>query len=59
MLSFLPAKINATEGNGQYIYKGLLFVYVLISLFLFIRLLVQVISIKRIIRNSDKIEEKA
>lgn len=54
----LPSGINATEGNANNIYKGLLFVYVLVCLFLLTKLIVQIISIKRIIRNSDKIQEE-
>jgi beta-lactamase regulating signal transducer with metallopeptidase domain len=55
---FLPSKSGTAAGNVKSVYAVLLFVYTLISLFLFIRLLVQVVSIKRILRNSDKIQEE-
>ncbi|WP_262707717.1 M56 family metallopeptidase [Paraflavitalea soli] len=49
---------NATEGNVKNIYRGLLIVYGFISLVLIVKLIVQVASIKRIIRNSDQIKEE-
>ncbi len=57
-IHFFPSGMNRPEGNANSIYRGLLCVYVLVSLFLLIKLIVQVAGIKRIISNSDKIQEE-